>query len=69
MQRIATAAAALALTAGALLGLAGTSAADSDGISVIQCLAGGGQPLVPGAADYNVCWGGMFDGSPIDVDD
>jgi hypothetical protein len=76
MHRIASAAAALALAGGALLGLAGTSAADpdgadgadADGISVVQCVVTGGQIIGPGPADDKTCWGGLFDGSPIDVD-
>jgi hypothetical protein len=75
MHRIASAAAAFVLASGALLGLAGTSAADpedtpadTEGISVVQCFIGGGQVIGPGPADDKTCWGGLFDGSPIDVD-
>ena len=67
MRRITTAVAAFALAAGTVLGVTGTASADPTSVSVDMCVGGGGTLLSAGEGAVLTCWGGWFNGMPVNV--
>ncbi|GAB2966348.1 hypothetical protein LWP59_22185 [Amycolatopsis acidiphila] len=68
MRRIGTLAGALALTAGAVLGMAGTASAQQVSVPPDMCVGGGGTLSLVGEGPDLVCTGGWFNGFPVVID-
>ncbi|TVT07817.1 hypothetical protein FNH07_14915 [Amycolatopsis bartoniae] len=59
--------AAFALATGTLLGVTGTASAAPTSVSVDMCVGGGGTLLYNGEGAALSCWGGWFNGMPVNV--